>query len=56
MRRSEIVPLQVNNVGWETTEAEIEGIFSDYGYITEVYHPRDKPFAFVRFETEREAM
>ncbi|EER14742.1 RNA-binding protein, putative [Perkinsus marinus ATCC 50983] len=54
--RERMFSVKVNNVGWETTEAEIEGIFSDYGYITEVYHPRDKPFAFVRFETEREAM
>ncbi|KAF4718398.1 hypothetical protein FOZ63_000294, partial [Perkinsus olseni] len=54
--RERMFSVKVNNVGWDTTEAEIEEIFAQFGYITEIYHPRDKPFAFVRFETEEEAM
>ncbi|KAF4674721.1 hypothetical protein FOL47_008771 [Perkinsus chesapeaki] len=54
--RERMFSVKVNNVGWDITEDEIEDVFSEFGYITEVYHPKDKPFAFVRYASEEEAM
>lgn len=60
-RKGEVRKLYVGNFPWETTEAELREVFSDFGGIKEVRiitnmdTGRSKGFGFVEMLTPREA-